>query len=130
MALYYDEKLAYELRDTTNSNAWYKTYFNLLKSNADTHSVPYLQTKNDFAETELEIAQVLKSYFAKQSTVDDKDAVLPILELPSYPRLSDSYISVNDVRETISLIKPNKTPGPDLITPKLLKECANQLFLG
>ena len=62
--------------------------------------------------------------------MDDIDAVLPILELPSYPRLSDSYISVNGVKDGNSMLKPNKTQGPDLITPKLLKEGANQLFLG
>ena len=70
-----------------------------MKSNA----VPYLETQNDLAETEIEIAQVLNSYFANQSTVDDTDAVLPILELPSYPPLSDIYISVNDVKDAISL---------------------------
>ena len=80
------------------------------------------------AETEIEIAQVLNSYFANQSTVDDTDAVLPTLELPSYPPLSDIYISVNDVKDAISLLKPNKAPGPDLITPKLLKEGENQLL--
>ena len=89
----------------------------LFKSNADSHSVPYLETKNDFTETEIEIAQILKSYFAKQSSVDDIDAVLPILELPSFPPLSDSYISVNDVKDGNSMLKPNKTPGPDLIIP-------------
>ena len=80
------------------------------------------------AETEIEIAQVLNSYFANQSTVDDTDAVLPIVELPSYPPLSDIYISVNDVKDAISLLKPNKAPGPDFITPTLLKEGANQLL--
>ena len=58
----------------------------------------------------------------------DTNAVLPILELPSYPPLSDIYISVNDVKDAISLLKPNKAPGPELITPKLLKEDVNQLL--
>ena len=96
---HYNEKLANELRDTTNSNPWYKTTSKLLKSNADTHSIPYLETQNDLAETEIEIAQVLNSYFANQSTVDYTNAVLPILELPSYPPLSDIYISFNDVTD-------------------------------
>ena len=125
---HYNEKLANELRDTTNSSSWYKTTSKLLKSKAVTHSIPYLETQNDLAETEIEIAQVLNSYFANQSTVDDTNAVLPILELPSYPPLSDIYISVNDVKDAISLLKPNKAPGPDLITPKLPKEGANQLL--
>ena len=41
-----------------------ETTSKLLKSNADTHLIPYLETQNDLAETEIEIAQVLNSYFA------------------------------------------------------------------
>ena len=61
--------------------------------------------------------------------MDDTDAVLPNLELPfSDITLSDIYISVKDVKDATSLLKPNKASGPDLITPKLLKEGANQLL--
>ncbi|MEW8546435.1 MAG: hypothetical protein AB2693_23200 [Candidatus Thiodiazotropha sp.] len=60
----HNEKLANELKDTTYSNSWYKTTSKLLKSNDDTHLIPYLETQNNLAETETEIAQVLNTYFA------------------------------------------------------------------
>ena len=76
--------------------------------------------KTTWLKQKLKLHKFLNPYFANQSTVDDTDAVLPILELPSYPPLSDIYISVNDVKDAISLLKPSKAPGPDLVTPKLL----------
>ncbi|MES9994356.1 MAG: reverse transcriptase family protein, partial [Candidatus Thiodiazotropha sp.] len=124
----HNEKLANELKDTTYSNSWYKTTSKLLKSNDDTHIIPYLETQNNLTETETEIAQVLNTYFANQSSVDDTNAALPALEQPPYPLLSDIHISVDDVKDAICLLKPNKAPGPDLITPKLLKEGVNQLL--
>ena len=47
---------------------------------------------------------------------------------PEYPTLKSIYISDEDVKDSISLLKTNKAPGPDVISPKLIKEGANQLI--
>ncbi|MCG7868088.1 MAG: reverse transcriptase family protein [Candidatus Thiodiazotropha taylori] len=123
----HNEKLASELKDTENSKSWFKLSAHLLNPNSDKHSIPYLETDNILAETNTEIAEVLNNYFTEQSTVDDSNATLPNHVIPSYPTLESIHISDQDVKDSISLLKVNKAPGPDLISPKLIKEGVDQL---
>ena len=41
--------------------------------------------------------------------------------------LENIHISADDVKQAIKQLKPNKTPGPNLIGPKLFKEASNEL---
>ena len=72
---------------------------------------------------------MLNAYFCEQATIDDRAATLPDLELPDYALLNEIYITDDDVREAIILLKSNKSPGPDLLGPRLLKEGMQQLVI-
>jgi len=37
-------------------------------------------------------------------------------------------ISINDILDIIAKLNNNKSPGPDMITPKLLKSIANEII--
>ena len=125
----YNEKLASDLKDSTlNSKSWYKITSNLLNPNSETQSIPFLETDDMLAETNTEISEVLNSYFTEQATIDDSNATLPNVVAPEYPFLESIYISDEDVKDSISLLKTNKAPGPDSISPKLIKEGASQLI--
>ena len=43
--------------------------------------------------------------------------------------LDDVQFTVDDVRERLSALKPDKCPGPDQIHPEVLKECSQELAL-
>ncbi|MEW8546207.1 MAG: reverse transcriptase family protein, partial [Candidatus Thiodiazotropha sp.] len=126
----YNDKLANDLKDNTlNSKSWYKISANLLNPNTDTQTIPYLEVDDMLAETNTEITEALNNYFTEQATIDDSYATLPNFVTPDHPFLESIYISDEDVKDSISLLKPNKAPGPDTISPKLIKEGANQLIV-
>ena len=52
---------------------------------------------------------------------------LPDLDLPNYPQLDKVNISQDDVKGAITLLNPYKAPGPNSVSPKLLKEAKNEL---
>ena len=70
---------------------------------------------------------MFNTYFCEQSTIDDRAATLPDLELPDYALLNEIYIIDDDVGEAIILLNSNKAPGPDLLSPRWLKEGMQQL---
>ncbi len=84
--------------------------------------------ENDFeAVTDIEKSDILNKYFCKQSTIDDSNHNLPeALQLPNYT-LSTIAISPGDVLDALKLIDPTKACGPDLVSPRLLREAAHAL---
>ena len=124
----YNDKLANELRHNEhNSKLWYKVSSEFLKTSSHSGSIPYLEINNEIAETEAEKAEILNYYFASQSTINDTNVPLPDLDPPNYPQLDKINISQDDVKDAISLLKPYKAPGPNSVSPKLIKEAKNEL---
>ncbi len=64
-----------------------------------------------------EKAELLNSYFTKQSTIDDTAQALPPEPLIQHPNLSSIVIQPKDIIDAISLINPSKASGPDSTTP-------------
>ena len=76
---------------------------------------------NDYAETALQKANMLNEYFSSQTTVDDINKQLPYL--PPAQHVSESIVITDqDVNLDVT-----KACGPDLISPRLLKEGASIL---
>lgn len=126
----YNESLANELKlNEHNSKLWYKISAQFLSSPSKPtcKTIPFLETENSFVETDTEIAEVLNNYFANQSNIEDSQADLPELAAPSYPLLQSIEITENDVKDAITSLKPNKAPGPNLVSPKLFKEAINEI---
>ena len=73
------------------------------------------------------MAEALNNYFVEQSTLDESNASLPEFQPPNHEVLEKIIISDKDVIEAINMVKPNTASGPDLISPRLFKEGANQL---
>ncbi len=69
----------------------------------------------------------LNSFFSKQSTIDDSLHALPPSPQPTHPTLSNIKISPKDVTDAISMINVSKASGPDLISPRLLREGSLEL---
>ena len=72
-------------------------------------------------------AEAFSKYF---SSVFNADTSLPS-DLPSSPFTNDTISSIElsneDVLSALQSLNPSKTPGPDELHPRILKECANDL---
>ena len=125
----YINKLADDLlKSDCNSKSWYKVSSEFLVSKNKQQTTPYLETNNEIIESDADKAEVLNKFFVQQSTLDDANANLPEFVPPDHEPLNTLVITNEDIIAAIKLLKPSKAPGPDLISPKLLKEGAFQLI--
>ena len=125
----YKDKLANDLiNSNNNSRRWHKLVSQIMNPQSNEQSIPFLETDENIIESNYEIAEALNIFFIEQSTVDDTNVPLPEFHPPNYDVLENILITEDDVKEAISLLKPNKAPGPDLINPRLYKEGAEQLI--
>ena len=85
-------------------------------------TIPSLSLNNEYAETDLQKAHMLNNYFSFQSVVEDKDKSLPPLKTVLHDRLDILEISPQSVRDVLDGLNVNKSCGPDLMSPRLLKE--------
>ena len=79
---------------------------------------------NEFAETGQAKAEMLNLYFSSQTRVDDTNKDLLLLE-PALYSLNSIEISIQDVKGVLLHLNVSKASGPDLISPRLLKEGAD-----
>ena len=93
---------------------------NIGKSN---HDIPMLFMNNECAETDIQKANMLNNYFASQATLDDDNRPLPHFT-PVQHHLASISITIQDVKDVLRNLNVNKASGPDLISPRLLKEGA------
>ena len=123
----HQNKLIEQINSTnTSAKQWFKLAKRLTNNHNDTQ-IPTLLDNNIEANTNTDKAELLNSYFSKQSTVDDKDHPLPPLSSNPYSHLSVLNFSEQDVRDAISCMDPSKASGPDLISPRLIREGAEVL---
>ena len=125
----YKDKLANDLiNSNNNSKRWYKLVSQIINPQSNEQSIPFLETDEHIIESNYEITEPVNNFFIKQSAVDDTNVPLPEFHPPNYDALENNLITEDDVKEAISLLKQNKAPGPDLISPRLYKGGAEQLI--
>lgn len=122
--LMYQNKLIKKINsNNVNPKEWYKCSKKLTKKQSSS-SIPSLNYNNIIASSDQEKVEVLNDFVSSQSKVDDKDSILPPLTETNIPTLSNINITQQDVLDSLSLIDPSKACGPDLVSPKLLREAA------
>ncbi len=123
----YENKIVEKVND---NNTPVKTWFKLakqLKGKQTSTSIPTLIDDDTEASTDDDKVEFLNSFFSKQSTIDDSLHALPPSPQPTHPTLSNIKISPKDVTDAISMINVSKASGPDLISPRLLREGSLEL---
>ena len=124
----FKDKLTNELlNNNTNSKRWHKLVNKIIAPKNNTESIQFLEINGEIIESDYEKAEALNNFFIEQSTLDDSNASLPEFYPPNYELLENFHITNDDVTEAIKIVKSNKAPGPDLISPRLYKEGADQL---
>jgi len=119
-------------RKLQNSENNSRTYWKIIKSvicNRKNEAIPCIVDGDSIASSNTEKAEILNSFFAAQSTMPPAP---PDHELPPFRYLTNdpiSYIqtSQEEVYKILTRLNTNKACGPDLISNKILKECAMSL---
>ena len=78
------------------------------------------------AETDRQKAEMLNTYFSSQTKVSDTNKALPTLQPVQYI-LESITITTQDVLDVLKHLNVSKSYGPDLICPRVLRECADYL---
>ena len=118
---YFDKLDSILSSGTTNMKLFWKTSKQLLGSRKSASVIPTLTLNNEHAETDIQKATMLNDYFTTQSTVIDDNRPLP--QIPPVDHILHSIsISIQDVKDVLQNLDENKSCGPDLISPRLLKQ--------
>ena len=120
----FEKKLARNLK--TNS----KSFWNYVNSKRKTKSKvnDLIDTNGIFTTDDLEKANVLNAQYAKTFTIEDLEN---IPEFPEKELLTDPLVSLEireeDVIKLLSGLRIDKSPGPDQLHPRILREVADQI---
>ena len=110
-----------------NSKQFWKTSKQLLKLGKSSQSIPTLYHNNKYAETELQKANMLNDYFSSQAVVNDDNNTLPPPKPILHDRLEILEITPESVKDVLDGLDVDKACGPDLMSPRLLKEGSSVL---
>ena len=125
----HDAGLRYTLE---NRNTDVKRFWSVMKQlfgNKVKAGIPTLIENDTPYSTDLEKANLFADYFASQCSLPDPPAGY---SLPPVAPITDTiletvHFNVHDVATIMSKLNVSKASGPDMISYRLLKECANSL---
>ena len=112
----------------TNKKFWHFAKLVLGKS-ADCCLPPLKQPDdpNTYVDT-LDKAELLNNYFVSKSNLDDSSVHIPdVLNYKTKNRLSNLYVTHNEVIDVLTTLNINKATGPDSVSPYILRSGAEQL---
>ena len=120
----FETKIAEEVKDNA------KSFWNYVKSRSKTNAgIPELVTEDGtFAKTDQDKAEVLNAFFGSVFTVEDLTA-LPTMTKISDKDITDIEFSAQEIDELLCKLDINKSPGPDGIHSRVLREAHEQVSL-
>ena len=102
--------------DNCDPKDFWKTSKQILNLQSTTN-IPTLIMNQEYAENDLQKANMLNAFFTAQTTLNDTNKPLPNLDPVPY-HLESINISEEDVKDCLYNLKINKASGPDLISPR------------
>ena len=124
---YFDKLEDILSKENVNSKIFWKTSKQVMGLQKSNHTIPTLKLNDKFAEKDIDKANMLNDYFCSQAVVNDNNKPLPQHTFTCNSRLNSITISEQDVRDVLNNLNVTKASGPDLISPRLLKEGATIL---
>ena len=116
--LNYEKKLAKESRN--NPKAFYRYINSKTKSRC---SIGTLETKQgELIEGNWEKAEALNKHFSSVFTKEGLGELPHFSQRSCQNQLQDMTFDVSEIKDKLLNLKTNKSPGPDKIHPRLLKE--------
>ncbi len=118
----YLENLASKLKAENNP----KPFWNYVKSfRKGTNNLVLLKEGNTEVTRDQDIAECMNKYFSKVFTIEQ--SILPEYDHVTSEKLSNIMCSAREVASHLRTLNPNKSPGPDQISPYIVKQCADEL---
>ena len=121
----YETTLVLDFASSQNHKIY--KYINSLSSKNSLPATMFLDSSS--ANSDLEKASLFNKYF--HSILTRSSFVLPPIDQlpPVAPLLSDISLTTSDVHSELTKLDPSKSMGIDNIGPKILKYCADALYL-
>ena len=106
-----------------------KRFWSYVKSKTTTRESVSSLVKPDGSkpESDLEKDEILQTFFSSVFTQEDMENMPLLSQVDFDSPLNDIKFTSEDVYELLSKLKPTKSPGPDWLHPRLLKELAQAL---
>ena len=124
-------KRQYELKVATNVKSNPKGFFQLYKTKTRDRIGP-LKEGEALLESSKDMSEALNQYFVSVFTQEDVDLIPEadsVYTGESSNKLINIKISRDDVLGEINKLSATKSPGPDEVYPKLIKECKDIISL-
>ena len=124
----YNNKLCDLLADQSKKGTknWWRVAKNFMGNNTSSTYPPLFQNNNLTVTDNESKCNLFNNFFLGHSNIDDSNATLPDLT-PSQNSLNRIEISEEEVFELIKCIDTSKATGPDLVSPRMLKEACNSI---
>jgi hypothetical protein len=120
-------KMSERIMDPKTSS---KNYWKLVKNclgNKQSSSIPSMMENDLLIDEDTDKAELLNNYFAAQAQTPISNTPLPPFSYLTESRLSDINITPHSVKQVLLSLDISKATGPDNISNKILKECADSL---
>ena len=124
---YNNEKYKLLANEDNSSKKWWSLIKRVQKSNDLMETIPPLDTDGDILTDDKEKAEAFNNFFQKASTLDETNALLPDDIFIFQHGLPDIEITDQDVIDQIKALDTSKSYGPDLVSPRFLKEGCHEL---
>ena len=119
----FEQNIAMKIK--SNSKEYWKYANSKLKNKS---KVPDLKTSNnEFTKSEQEKVDVLNHFFTSVFTREDLSSIPQITDRSFASPLTEIDISHSLVLDAMKSLNASKSPGPDGIHPRVLKEAAEQI---
>ena len=127
-------KEAYENKQISNlelkdigGRGWWQTIKHHI-GNSKSNSMPaLLLPSGEAVHDNISKASALNNFFVSHSTVDDSHTTLPAAQFITEGRLTSIGLSEKEVHDILIILKPSKAPGPDGISPHVVKLTAKTI---
>ena len=115
-----------ELADKMKSENNPKPFWNYIKSlRKGTNDLVLLKEGEKVITDEYSIAQEMNCYFSSVFTHEQSN--LPEFDDFIEDKLNNILCNANEVENHLKELSVHKSQGPDMISPRILKECAQEL---
>lgn len=119
----YINNLTEELKSNTSQKPFCSYVKSKRKGSSDLVS---LKVNDEFLNDDISIANSMNHYFSSVFTVEDQ-ANIPDFDYVTNLKLCNIYCSPAEVAKMLKNLNIYKSPGPDSISPRILKECSQVL---
>ena len=124
---YYNNLSSKLLDPLTTSKIFWKLVRSVFSNNNKQNNIPTLIDNNITYTNNQDKAELLNNYFVSQTILPSTNIPLPPFYYITDARLDQITITPSDVRDVLLQLDTSKAVGPDRISNKILKSCADSL---